>query len=69
LCILELSIECTYSQIHVLKQGSPVQVQTPKCRNLTGDSIIPPLVSSSSIHLPLSPHCTLVPARKNLVHI
>jgi len=69
LCILERSIECIYSQIHVLQQGSPIEVQTPTCQNLIGDSIIPPLVSCSSIHLPLSPHCTLVPARKNLVHI
>jgi len=53
-----MSIECKYSQNHVFKQGSPVQVQNPTCWNLIGDSIIPPLVSSSSIHLPLSPHCT-----------
>lgn len=68
LCMLELSLYIyIYGEIHVHKQGSPVQVQTPTCWKLIGHSMTIPLhVSSSSILQPLSSHCILIPARKNL---
>jgi hypothetical protein len=57
-----------FSQVHMLIQGSPVEIQAQTLWKLIGCSAPtpPPVLTPSSI-LPLpSSHCAFIPARKNM---
>ena len=58
--------EYTHGKLYMNIHGGPVETQTPKHRNLVGQSMPAPLslLSARSILPPRSSHCAFIPARK-----
>ena len=67
----QVGIEYTYGLLHVPKEGSPAEIQTPTHWKLIGHSMTaPPPVLSPSITLPPpSCHCAFTPAKNNSAHL